>query len=180
MNTQQFISILVWQLIVVGFVLAFRSELAALISRIRSAEIFGQRILTDNYKEVRTSQSGMDAHISPILLGQGLSVPANFIPRNDPTAVYFFSHDLMLTYAAILTGARKAIADLTIRSASAHFTTLGFDQTPVNARFLDILNRIQKTDYADWTNDFRAELANDIWVVSRFVGDVIQVRLRSP
>jgi len=176
MNTYQFISVFIWQLTVAGFIYLFRTELAALFSRIRSAEIFGQKILTNNVNEVTSKTSSMDAHLLPILYSQALSVSEDFRPQNDPTAFYFFSHDLMLTYAAVLTGARKRIAELTIRSAEVHFLTLGFASTPVYARFQEVMNRIKETGQKDWDRELREELANDIWAISRFVGNVIAVR----
>lgn len=177
MNDLTFVSILFWQIIAVGSLWCFRDEIASLLTRITAATIFGQKIVTANIRGELNSKTGVDGHVGPILSGQALSVSATFKPALNPTAIYFFSHDFMLTYAAVLTGSRKAVIELAAASAQTHFKTLGFDTTPVDYRFASIVKRVYETKQSEWTNDFRGELADDIWIVSRFIGEVIQKRL---
>ena len=175
MNDLQFYSILFWQVILCAFLFSFKDEISSFLTRLRKAEILGQKILAGDVRE-RQAKGGMEADVGPILAGQGLSVPRDFKPVLNPTALYFLGHDLTLTYTALLTGSRQPIIELTMRSASAHLATLGFDKTDVGGKFSRILQQIQETKSTDWTAEMREEIANDIWVMLRFFGGIIQHR----
>jgi len=92
----------------------------------------------------------------------------NKIDHRD--TLYFFSHDLMLTYAGLITGARPKVLLWTLQSAMNHVPTLGLSNSPIDSTLKGIATEIKESG-KKVDDETRADLAQTIWNVARRTGD---------
>lgn len=173
LNAWSFATSLAWPLLVLALAVIFRDELRALIGRLHEAEFFGQKIVAANVLEKKFS-SPVDVAVRPFLGHSGLFVPEGFKMKTDPRGVYFFSHDLMLSYAALLTRSTKETMIQTLASAERHLVDLGFKDTPVFQKFHAVFQAVESATPTRLDDNERAGLAHELWQISRFVGSITE------
>ena len=89
-------------------------------------------------------------------------------------SVFFFSHDAMICFSALLTNAHRRIAAYAARQAAHHLTEIGFGSTPFRMQLNGIAADCDNLAAEDWTPDRRARLAAEVLRLTRTVGSIIQ------
>ncbi len=169
-----------WPFVVLLIVLVFRRPLAVLITKLRGAKGFGVEVVTLDAAETQGLAAEFTSNVRDFMpsgnwMAGQQSKPGATIHLGPKRAenFYFFSHDLMLCYAALLTGAESEIIVHTLRSAIAHIEKFAPD-TPHHQALLRLLKEAEKTSDVDWTEKRRRTDARKIWLIARNLGDIVQ------
>jgi hypothetical protein len=109
-------------------------------------------------------------HLGSFLGAQTLIRNGSVLVRQVTGTLYFFSHDLMLTYAGLITGARPKVLLWTLQSAMNHVPTLGLSNSPIDSTLKGIATEIKESG-KKVDDETRADLAQTIWNVARRTGD---------
>jgi len=169
-----------WPIVALVAILIFRKQLARLLNRLKGAKGYGVEVVTLSVDETRGLAAEFANSVRDFMpsgnwaAGQPAkqNAPIHIGPKKSEN-FYFFSHDLMLCYTALLTGAEPDIIVHTLRSAIAHLEQIA-PNTPYQKGLLRILKDAERTSDADWTEKRRAQEARKVWLISRSFGDVIQ------
>ncbi|HXJ59252.1 MAG TPA: hypothetical protein VNU68_21550 [Verrucomicrobiae bacterium] len=158
----------------------FRPPLSMLISRLTGFKGFGVDIVTrdvDAQIEVQQAKRLFDNDVSGLMpQAQDASEPSLMNIDTSPEkagSLYFFSHDLMLCYCALITGASSDVIHHTLNSAIAHLERIG-PGTTYEHRLKKLLREVATRNEADWTEGRRREAAQLVWRMARTVGSFIE------
>lgn len=171
---------LAWPIVAIWVAFLFRKQISNVLGKLKGAKGFGLEVLTLDVDETRGLVSEFRSNVR------------DFLPKGDWTGgqpskqgatihlgpkraenYYFFSHDLMLCYASLLTGAEKEFIIHTLESAIAHIQTFA-PETPHHLGLVRLLGDAKKTAEADWTEERRRQDARKIWHIARNLGDIVQ------
>jgi hypothetical protein len=92
----------------------------------------------------------------------------------NATSVYFFSHDLMLAFAALITNSPRVMVIHTASCAAHHLSQMGFAATPFHSQLREIIAECVAATDAQLTPARRAALAAEIFRLSRTVGNIVE------
>lgn len=176
-----------WPVVVIAVVLLFRKQLSNLLGKLKGAKGFGLEVLTLDVDETQGLAAEFRNNVRDFLpsgnwtTGQPIKPGATIhLGPKRAENFYFFSHDLMLCYTSLLTGAESEIIVHTLRSAIAHIEKFAPD-TPHHQGLLQLFKQVEKCSEADWTEKRRRQDARKIWLISRNLGDIIQrISLKIP
>jgi hypothetical protein len=166
-----------WPATVFIIVLLFRKQIALLISKLKGAKGFGVEVVTLDAASLSDEFTRNVRDFMPSgnwLTGQDGKPGATFhFGPKKAENFYFFSHDLMLCYAALLTGAESDVIVHTLRSAIAHVEKIA-PGTPHHQGLVRLLKEAENTSEVDWTDKRRRQDARKIWLIARSFGDITQ------
>jgi|GEM_PF-4034921 len=103
----------------------------------------------------------------------GVKITIDQAGLRNAASVYFFSHDLMLCEAALLTGAHKNYVVHTLNCALDHLAKIGFGRTPFQVQLTQIAVECHEMPEQGFPPDRRSALAAEVFRLSRAVGDII-------
>lgn len=168
-----------WPLVVLIVVLLFRKQLAILIVKLKELN-FGGQVLTFDVTETQGLAAEFVSNVRDFMPSSNWKADDKielgttiYLGPKRAENFYFFSHDLMLCYAALLTGAESEIILHTLRSAIAHIEKIA-PETPHHKGLLRLLKEAESASEADWTEKRRRTDARKIWLIARSLGDIIQ------
>jgi hypothetical protein len=169
-----------WPIVVIMVVLLFRKQLSILLGRLKGAKGYGVEVVTCDVYETHELAAEFTNNVRDFLPSgnwtEGLQGEQRWIIQLGPEKAenfYFFSHNLMLCYTALLTGADSEIIIHTLRSAITHIEKFAKD-SPYHLGLVVLLKQAEKNTEADWTEKRRRLNARKIWLISRNLGDKIQ------
>ena len=92
----------------------------------------------------------------------------------NPTSIFFFSHDIMLCFSALLCNAPRKVMFYTARQAKNHLSEIGFAATPLVSQLDQIMAECDPNNKTEITESRRYEIAAEIFRLSRIVGAIIE------
>ncbi len=164
-----------WVGLALVLVIVFRKQITSFLSRTTSVEAFGAKIFADTVGR-QAGFAHLESAVNQFIHGGDMATPFTYNLKFNAGSIYFFSHDLMLTYTGLLTGANPKIIEFTLRSVLNHVDRLGFSNTPVEAALRKIYDEINESKEAKdgLSEPQRADLAQRVWVISRQVGGMFE------
>lgn len=167
-----------WQLTLLIVVLLFRKQLKSLINNLREAKGFGVEIITRDVAGAQLADE-FSRNISHFMSGtQGEAGASLEINSSLAENYYFFGHDLMLCYCALITGADADVISHTLQSAIAHIEKFGKGR-PYDLTLKKLLADSKQRNASDWTEKLRQVESIKVWRIAREVGDIIQKESRN-
>jgi len=92
----------------------------------------------------------------------------------NSVGIFYFSHDVMLCFAALLCGAPRKMIFHTARQAKNHLAQIGFAATPLVGQLEQIMSECDPRIENDILMNHRYELAAEIFRLARIVGSIIE------
>lgn len=174
------LSPIAWPVVILVIALLFRKPLTVLISRLKGVKGYGLDVVTQDVDDTRGLAAEFIVTIRDVMPSGNWSdgpsgSPAAQIEIGAGTAqnIYFFSHDIMLCYCALITGAESAIILHTLRSAIAHIEKFA-PGSKYDTGLRKLLQEAERCSESDWTEKRRRQDARKLWLISRHLGDRVQ------
>jgi hypothetical protein len=174
-----FIGQIFWALVALFLVLYFRHAIGALINRVFSLKALGIELLTGSMDDVLAARAlGEDVGQFTPEGSWSHQVQASkdtiqFLPEKAGN-IYFFSHDTMVCYCALITGSDSALINHTLSCVVYHVERFGLKDTVFHMALAKMLNEARNTKEADWTQQRRRREARKLWLIARNVGDLLE------
>ena len=104
--------------------------------------------------------------------GQQMSVTPGGL--SNVTSVFYFSHDVMLCFAALLLGGSRQLVFHTANMARTHLSRIGFAATPLVKLLEEIMVEFNPSVDAVINEERRSQVAAEVFRLSRTVGLLIE------
>jgi hypothetical protein len=173
-----FLASTAWPIVALCFIFIFRKQLRVVISRIKGGKGGGFEIITQDFGDGLLTREFTDSIRDVMPDGswdtgeKPLDGVRVVIGPRMAGSIYYLSHDLMLCYCALITGAEREIIVHTLRTANSNIEKFAIN-TKLHLGLRKLLQEAEKTDEGDWTEKRRKSDARKIWLISRHMGEVI-------
>jgi hypothetical protein len=174
-----FLGHLVWPAIVLFFGWYFRNAIGALINRAFSMKAFGVELLAGSTGDLLAARA-FEEDVGPFTPPGSWShqieaskAQFQFDPQKAGN-IYFFSHDLMLCYCALITMADSGMINHTLTCAVDHVQRFGLKDTIIHKALAKMHDNALSTKEADWTPQRRRQEARKLWLIARTVGNLLE------
>ena len=180
-----YVGILTWPAVVVFFGWYFRNIVGALVNRAFSMKLLGVEILAGSADDILAAHA-MEDDAGPFTPTGSWShqIEASrstirFEPRNASN-IYYFSHDLMLCYCALITGADPSLINHTLNCVVDHVQKFGLKDTIFHNALAKMRQNALDTKEIDWTPQHRRKEARKLWLIARSVGGLLEQAFPTP
>jgi hypothetical protein len=170
---------LVWPSVVIYFLWRFRHAIGALINSSFHFKGGGIEILADRTGDLLAANA-LENDLGPLTPGGNWAhqVQAEIEQGNiDPqkfSDIYYFSHDLLLSYFVLILEGEPEVIVHTLTCAVVHLENLGLKGTLFDKGLLKILEDAKRTDAAGWTPKLRRQESRKLWIIARTIGDGLE------
>ena len=171
------IQAMAWPLVALAIVFCLRRQIRELLKKIQELKIFGESglsLVLGNSPRVPPIPSPSVGD-SPAARAGDSSAPSPSIPfdKGKYANIYWVAHDLLWTVAVLLSqGSREKILEGLYQSKH-HLNEVGFDGTSIKSRLERLYSEADHSSISDWTNERRAQVAQEVQSIARELGGVI-------
>jgi len=168
-----------WPVVVLSFAWYFRNALGALINRAFSVKALGVELLAGSTADIfaaRAFEEDVGQFMPEGSWSHQVEATKNEIrlDANRAVNIYFFSHDIMLCYCALITMAEASTIVHTLNCAVDHVQRFGLKDTIFHRALAKMLVDARETKEADWTPQRRRQEARKLWLIARTVGNLFE------